>query len=159
MWPIVSILFDIVKDAVILLSSRICGFTTHWSWDRELYAYRVFRMGNPGFPQRPSNYCYGPIVQGRLLTHHSGGDHGGGEGLWQGFPSPARCQEELLDPPDLASTMAVACSMFRGKLIGSLGFSHRGEYIGERVASGGGQGGLTPRWRGQGLGRATLGCG
>jgi hypothetical protein len=27
------------------------------------------------------------------------------------------------------------------------------------VASGGGPGGLTPWWRGQGLGRAALGCG
>jgi hypothetical protein len=49
--------------------------------------------------------------------------------------------------------------MFRGKLIGSLCFSHRGKYIGGRAASGGGPGGLTPWWRGQGLGRATLGCG
>jgi hypothetical protein len=38
-----------------------------------------------------------------------------------------------------------------------LGFSHRGEYIGGRAASRGGPGGLTPWWRGQGLGRATLG--
>jgi hypothetical protein len=95
----------------------------------------------------------------RLLTHHSGGDHGGGEGLRQGFPSPAGCREELLDPADLASMMAAACSMFRGKLIGPLGFSRWGEYIGQRAASGGGPGGLTPWWRGQGLGRATLGCG
>jgi hypothetical protein len=68
-------------------------------------------------------------------------------------------REELLDPPDLASTMAAACSMFRGKLIGCLGFSSRGEYIGRRAASGGGPGCLTPWWSGQGLGYATLGCG
>jgi hypothetical protein len=43
-------IIDTIKDDVILLSTRICGFTTHWSWDRELYAYRVFRMGNPGSP-------------------------------------------------------------------------------------------------------------
>jgi hypothetical protein len=49
--------------------------------------------------------------------------------------------------------------MFRGKLIRSLSFSRRGEYIGGRAASGGGPGGLTPWWRGQGLGRTTLGCG
>jgi hypothetical protein len=55
--------------------------------------------------------------------------------------------------------MVAACSMFRGKLIGPLGFSHRGKYIGERAASGGGPAGLTPWWRGQGLGRAALGCG
>jgi hypothetical protein len=64
--------------------------------------------------------------------------------------------EELLDPPDLASLTAVACSMFRGKLIGPLRFSCRGEYIGGRAASGGGPGGHTTWWRGQGLGRATL---
>jgi hypothetical protein len=55
--------------------------------------------------------------------------------------------------------MAAACSMFRGKLIGPLGFSRRGEYIGGRAASGSGPAGLTPRWRGPGLGRAALGCG
>jgi hypothetical protein len=49
--------------------------------------------------------------------------------------------------------------MFRGKAIHPLGFSHRGEYIGERAVSGGGPGGLTTWWRGQGLGRATLWCG
>jgi hypothetical protein len=43
--------------------------------------------------------------------------------------------------------------MFRGKLIDPLGFSYRGKYIGGRAASGGGPGGLTPWWRGQGLGR------
>jgi hypothetical protein len=98
-------------------------------------------------------------VQGRLLTHHSGGDHGGGEGLRRGFPSPAGCREELLDPPDLASMMAAACSMFQGKAICPLGFSRRGEYIGERAASGGGPGGLTTWWCSLGLGRATLWCG
>jgi hypothetical protein len=54
---------------------------------------------------------------------------------------------------------AAACSMFRGKLIRPLGFSRRGEYIGKRAVSGGGPAGLTPRWRGQGPGHATLGCG
>jgi hypothetical protein len=99
------------------------------------------------------------VVQGRLLTHHSGGNHGDEEGLRQGFPSPAGCREELLDPPDLASTTVAACSRFRGKLIGPLGFSRRGEYIGGRAASGSGPGGLTPWWCGQGLARAALGCG
>jgi hypothetical protein len=32
--------------------------------------------------KNPSSYCYGPIVQGRLLTDHSGGRHGDEEGLW-----------------------------------------------------------------------------
>jgi hypothetical protein len=94
------------------------------------------------------------MVQGRLLTHHSEGDHGGGEGLRQGFPSPAGYREELLDPPDLVSTTAVACSMFQGKAICPLGFSRRGDFIGEGASLGGGPGGLTTGGRGQGLGRA-----
>jgi hypothetical protein len=56
-------------------------------------------------------------------------------------------------------TMAAACSIFFGKAIHPLGFSHRGEFIGERAASGGGPTGLTPWWRGPGVGHATLGCG
>jgi hypothetical protein len=44
-----------------------------------------------------------------------------------------------------------------GKAVCPLGFSCRGEYIGERAASGGGPAGLTPWWRGAGVGRATLG--
>jgi hypothetical protein len=36
-----------------------------------------------------------------------------------------------------------------------LWFSHRGEYIGGRAASGGRPGGTTTWWRGQGLGRAA----
>jgi hypothetical protein len=55
--------------------------------------------------------------------------------------------------------MAVACSMFRGKVIRPLGFLHRGEFIGDRATSGGGLGGLTTWWCGQGLGRATPWCG
>jgi hypothetical protein len=43
-----------------------------------------------------------------------------------------------------------------GKLIGYLGFSRRGVFIGERAASEVDQGGLTHRGRGQGLGRAAL---
>jgi hypothetical protein len=54
------------------------------------------------------------------------------------------CREELLDPPDLASTTAAACSMFSGKKFGPLGFSHREDYIGGRAISGGGLGVHTP---------------
>jgi hypothetical protein len=99
----------------------------------------------------------GPIVQGRLLTHHFGGDHGGVEGLRQGFPSPAGCREKLLDPPDLTTAIAAACSMFLGKAIHPLAFSRRGVFIGEGASSGGGPGGLTMGGRGQGLGRAPCG--
>jgi hypothetical protein len=46
-----------------------------------------------------------------------------------------------------------------GKLIGYLGFSCRGVFIGEGAASEVDQGGHTRRGRGQGLGRAALLCG
>jgi hypothetical protein len=49
--------------------------------------------------------------------------------------------------------------MFHGKEIRPLGFSRRGELIGERAALEGGPGRLTPWWCRLGLGRATLGCG
>jgi hypothetical protein len=51
------------------------------------------------------------------------------------------------------------CSIFRGNLIGRFRFSRRGEYIGGRAASGGGPGGPTTWWHGQGLARTTLWCG
>jgi hypothetical protein len=46
-----------------------------------------------------------------------------------------------------------------GKVIGYLGFSRRGVFIGEGGASEVDQGGHTHRGRGQGLGRAALLCG
>jgi hypothetical protein len=68
-----------------------------------------------------------------------------------GIPLSGRVPEELLDSPDLATAMAVACSMFRGKEIRPPGFSRRGELIGKGAASGGGPGRLTPGGAGQGL--------
>jgi hypothetical protein len=65
--------------------------------------------------RQPSSYCYGPIVQGRLLTHRVEGKHGDEEDLWWRFPSPAGCREELLDPPDLGSTTAADRDMFLEK--------------------------------------------
>jgi hypothetical protein len=44
--------------------------------------------------------------------------------------------------------------MFCGKEIRPLGFSRRGDFIGERASSEVGPAGLTMGWRGQGLGRA-----
>jgi hypothetical protein len=49
--------------------------------------------------------------------------------------------------------------MFREKEICPLGFSRRGDFIGEGASSGSGPGGLTMGGRGQGLGRALLWCG
>jgi hypothetical protein len=54
--------------------------------------------------------------------------------------------------------MAAACSIFHGKEIHPLGFSRRGELIGERAMSEGGPASLTPWWHGPGVGRTTLGC-
>jgi hypothetical protein len=68
------------------------------------------------------------------------------------IPLSGRVPKELMDPPDLASMMVAAYSMFHGKLSGSLGFPRRGEYIGGRAASGGGPGGPTTWWRGLGAG-------
>jgi hypothetical protein len=49
--------------------------------------------------------------------------------------------------------------MCSGKLIGSLGFSRQGVFIGEWASSEVNRGGLTHRGRGQALGRAALVCG
>jgi hypothetical protein len=50
-------------------------------------------------------------------------------------------------------------AMCFGKLIGYLGFSRRGVFIGEGASSGVDRGGLTHRGHGQGLGRTALVCG
>jgi hypothetical protein len=49
--------------------------------------------------------------------------------------------------------------MYSGKVIGCLGFFHRGVFIGEGAASEVGLGGLTTGGRGQALGRAPWWCG
>jgi hypothetical protein len=46
-------------------------------------------------------------------------------------------------PPDLATATAPACSMFCGKAIRPLGFSYRGDFIGERASS---EVGPAPGW-------------
>jgi hypothetical protein len=50
-------------------------------------------------------------------------------------------------------------AMCFGKLIGYIGFSRRGVFIGEGASSEVDRGGLTHRGRGQALGRAALVCG
>jgi hypothetical protein len=64
-----------------------------------------------------------------------------------------------MDPPDLATATVAPRSMFHGKEIRPLGFSHRGELIGERTVSECGPGRLTHWWHSQALARAALGCG
>jgi hypothetical protein len=54
---------------------------------------------------------------------------------------------------------AAACNMFREKEIRPLGFSHRGDFIGEGASSGSGPGGLTMGGRDQGVGHTPLWCG
>jgi hypothetical protein len=49
--------------------------------------------------------------------------------------------------------------MCSGKVIGYLGFSRRGVFIGEGASSGVDRGGLTHRGRGLSLGRTALVCG
>jgi hypothetical protein len=49
-----------------------------------------------------------------------------------------------MDPPDLGTTMAAACSMFHGTVFVPLGFSRRREFIGGRAMSGGGPGTILP---------------
>jgi hypothetical protein len=49
--------------------------------------------------------------------------------------------------------------MYSGKVIGCLGFSCRGVFIGEGAALEVGQGGLTTRGHGPTLGHAALWCG
>jgi hypothetical protein len=100
-----------------------------------------------------------PWSRGGLLTHHSGGRHGDEEGLRWWFPSPAGCRKELLDPPKLGPTTAVAYSTFRGWRLELLGFFRWSEFIGRRTMLEGGRGAHTRAWRGQGWGRATLWCG
>jgi hypothetical protein len=50
-------------------------------------------------------------------------------------------------------------TMYSGKLIGSLGFSHQGVFIGKGASSEVDRGGLTHRGHDQGPGHATLVCG
>jgi hypothetical protein len=49
-----------------------------------------------------------------------------------------------MDPPDLGSTTAAACSIFHGKVFGPLGFSRRREFIGGRAMSEGAEGPTSP---------------
>jgi hypothetical protein len=101
---------------------------------------------------------YGPIVQGRLLTHRAGGKHGDEEDLQWRFPSPAGCREELLDPPDLRVDGGGGSRCVLKKVTG-FRFSRRGVFIGEEVASEVDQGAHTIGRRGPGVGRTPWCCG
>jgi hypothetical protein len=115
-----------------------------WSWSCRA-AHKIYTWST-WWRRQPSSYCYGPVVQGRLVTHHSGSDHGGVEGLRQGAG-----KSSWILPISRQRRLAVC---FCGKEIRPLGFSCQGDFIGERALSEGGPPDLTMGWRGQGLGRA-----
>jgi hypothetical protein len=59
------------------------------------------------------------------------------------IPLSGRVPGELLDPLDLGTMTAAACSMFCGKVFVPLGFSHQREFISGRAMLGGGLGAHT----------------
>jgi hypothetical protein len=72
--------------------------------------------------------------------------------LWQGAGKSSGPSRSRVDDGDGSRCVS-------GKLIGSLGFSCRGVFIGEGATSEVDQGSLTTRGHGPGAGRATLWCG
>jgi hypothetical protein len=76
---------------------------------------------------------------------------GGDSPLWQGA-------EKSFWTLPISGRRRWRIAMYSGKVIGCLGFSRRGVFIGEGAASEVGQGGLTTRGRGPGAGRAAMWC-
>ena len=70
------------------------------------------------------------------------------------LPRPGRVPEQRLLSPEIRRRRRRSCGTVSGKLPNPLGFSVPRLYIGEGASSGGCQGILTRRGRGQGLGRA-----
>jgi hypothetical protein len=75
------------------------------------------------------------------------------------LPRPGRVPEQRLLSPEIRRRRRRSYGTLSGKLPIPLGFSVPRLLIGEGASSGGCQGALTPRWRGQGLGHASLVCG
>jgi hypothetical protein len=75
------------------------------------------------------------------------------------LPRPGRVPEQRLLSPEIFLRWRRHCGTVMEILTIPLGFSVPRLYIGEGASSGGFQGTLTHRGRGQGLGRATLVCG
>jgi hypothetical protein len=75
------------------------------------------------------------------------------------LPYPGRVPEQRLLSPEIRRRRWRSYGTLSGKLSIPVGFSVPRLYIGEGVSSGGCQGLLTHRGRGQGLGRAALVCG
>jgi hypothetical protein len=72
-----------------------------------------------------------------------------------GVPLSGRVPGRASGPSQSLGRWRRRIAMCSGKVIGYLGFFHRGVFIGEGAMSEEGPGALTPWWRGQGLGRAT----
>jgi hypothetical protein len=75
------------------------------------------------------------------------------------LPHPGRVPEQRLMSPEICRRRRRSCGTLSGKLLTPLGFSVPRLYVGEGASSGGFQGALTRRGRGQGPGRAALLCG
>jgi hypothetical protein len=63
------------------------------------------------------------------------------------IPRPGRVPEQRLLSPEIGLRRRRRCRTLSGKTPIDLGFSHRRDYIGGRVMSGGGPGGHTTWWR------------
>jgi hypothetical protein len=108
---------------------------------------------------------YSLLIIGDCKVDGDGGeiDGGGrdGEGdqwrwLREHFPIPAGCQNRGFCPPKFIDGGGEAAKLFLEILPTPLGFSVSRLYIGDRALSGGCQGLLTHRGRGQVLGHAAL---
>jgi hypothetical protein len=77
----------------------------------------------------------------------------------RGTSHPGRVPEQRLLSPEIHRRRWRSYETVLEISLTLLGFFVLRLYIGEAVASGGCLGALTPRWRGQGLGRAALVCG
>jgi hypothetical protein len=75
------------------------------------------------------------------------------------LPRPGRVPEQRLLSPEIRRWWRRSCQTLSRKLPTLLGFSVPRLYIGKGASSGGCQGTLTHRVRGQGLGRTSLVCG
>jgi hypothetical protein len=75
------------------------------------------------------------------------------------LPCPGRVPEQKLLSPEIHRWWRRSYGTILEISPTPLGFSIPRLLIGEGASSGGCQGALTPRWRGQGLGRASLVCG
>jgi hypothetical protein len=72
------------------------------------------------------------------------------------LPRPGKVPEQRLLSPEIRQRRRRSCGTVLGKTLTPLGFSVPRLYIGEGASSGGCQGTLTHRGRGEGLGRAAL---